>query len=522
LPDEALFPFRSRHGPLHPFRKIAKPLEGYDAEVAGALDALARLHKGRNHRPIALTIRQLLDETRAQAGFALWQAGDQILANVLRILQLARNFETTGGISFRGFVEHMERLAEEGEATEQPLIEEGVDGVRLMTVHRAKGLEFPVVILCDITCSLGDYASRHIDPDRRLFAVRLAGASPWELIDQEEIEGRREGAESQRLVYVAATRARDLLVVPAVADEARTHSWISALNPSLYPAGKTYRFPVIAPGCPRFGDDTVIDRPSNALVMPGEGIRPGQHKPRKGPHQVVWWDPSLLERTPVAKPGVRRYQILQPNEGPQENSGQEMHERWSARRKSILDKGSRASLKVITATQKAQTASAAGEDVAVELVERVKARPVGKAFGALVHELLASSEFDAGLDHLLSLSRSLGRTFGNTDAEVDAAAEAARRALEHPLLRHAAAAAENGLCYRETPFVYRDSEGILIEGVPDLAFREDPSAPWTVVDFKTDIRPDIGQDVYRQQIIIYLEALRQATGAEAKGVLLYV
>ncbi len=154
--DEALFVFRTRHGPLHPFRELPDDLDESDAEVVVALDILARLHKGRNDRPIALTIRQLLDDTRAQAGFALWQAGDQVLANVLRLLQLARNFESSGGLSFRGFVEHLERLAEEGETTEQPLIEEGVEGVRMMTVHRAKGLEFPVVILCDIACSIGD------------------------------------------------------------------------------------------------------------------------------------------------------------------------------------------------------------------------------------------------------------------------------------------------------------------------------------------------------------------------------
>ena len=56
----------------------------------------------------------------------------------------------------------------------------------------------------------------------------------------------------------------------------------------------------------------------------------------------------------------------------------------------------------------------------------------------------------------------------------------------------------------------------------DLAFRSGPEAPWTVVDFKTDVRTDIRQEEYRRQVALYAEALSQASGAEARGVLLYV
>jgi ATP-dependent exoDNAse (exonuclease V) beta subunit len=421
-------------------------------------------------------------------------------------------------------VEHLERLAEEGETSEQPLIEEGVEGVRLMTVHRAKGLEFPLVVLCDITCPLGASASRHIDSDRRLFAVRLAGAAPWELLDHEDLESKREEAESQRLLYVAATRARDLLVVPAVADEQRKRSWVSALYRGLYPMGQTYRFPVVAPGCPRFGDDTVIDRPSKSPVLPGDGIRPGMHKPRRGRHRVVWWDPHLLEESPAGKPGIRRYQILQPNDEPAEEKGRLLHEQWLARRQSLLEKGSDISLRVMTATRKAETSTEiSGEDeVEVVQVERVRGRPVGKAFGTLVHEVLASANLATDARTLTSLTQTLGRVLGNTEMEIEAAKEAAERALHHPLVRRASVAAQLGLCHRETPFIYREPDGSLIEGVPDLVFRDDPRSPWTVVDFKTDIRLDIGQDVYRRQVALYMEALRQSTGAEAEGILLYV
>jgi hypothetical protein len=217
-----------------------------------------------------------------------------VLANVLRLIQIARTFEEGGGLSFRGFVDHLDALSDASDKSEQPMIEDGVEGVRLMTVHKAKGLEFPVVILCDITCPLSTGASRHVDPDRKMWAMRLAGGSPWELLDHEDSEAERDRAESLRLLYVAATRARDVLVVPAVADEPQRKGWVGPLLPGLYPPEDSRFLSVIAAGCPRFpGSDTVIDRPPRAPVA--TPIRPGLHKPERGRHEVVWWDPSLFE-----------------------------------------------------------------------------------------------------------------------------------------------------------------------------------------------------------------------------------
>ena len=94
-------------------------------------------------------------------GFALRPAGHQVLANVYRVSDLARSFEMSGGISFRGFVEELEVQAEKAESAEAPVLEEGAEGVRLMTVHSAKGLEFPIVILADMTANIAAH-----DPDR--------------------------------------------------------------------------------------------------------------------------------------------------------------------------------------------------------------------------------------------------------------------------------------------------------------------------------------------------------------------
>jgi ATP-dependent helicase/nuclease subunit A len=161
LSDEALLLFRQyveedgsarvrRLNPMRPIDRAAIPAAM--SELADALELLRDLHIGRNRRPIAQTITMLLDAVRAHAGIALWPTGDQALANAQRLIDMARQFER-GASSFRAFVNKLEMDAERGEADEAPIVEEGTEGVRLITVHKAKGLQFPVVVLADPTCS---------------------------------------------------------------------------------------------------------------------------------------------------------------------------------------------------------------------------------------------------------------------------------------------------------------------------------------------------------------------------------
>src|ERR1044071_4022705 len=139
-------------------------------------------------------------------------------------------------MSFRGFVDTLQAEASSGHAAEAPILEESSDGVRLMTVHKAKGLEFPVVILADMTCRMNrNDASRFLDASRRLCALKIGGWTPDDVHTHEAEEVARDQAEGVRLAYVAATRARDLLVVPGVGDEPWEGGWFSPLNGALYP-----------------------------------------------------------------------------------------------------------------------------------------------------------------------------------------------------------------------------------------------------------------------------------------------
>ncbi len=529
LGDDALLAFRARHRRLHPLRRFAATELADDDEraVADALALLAKLHGGRNRRPIARTLERLLAETRAHAGIANWKTGEQALANALRVVDLARRFERRGAPSFRAFVERLEADAERGAAEDAPVVEEGTEGVRIMTVHRAKGLEFPVVILCDPTCrATRDEPSRWVDPERRLWAEPLAGCAPPELLEHAAEELARDRAEAERLAYVAATRARDLLVVPVVGDPAgdALDGWLSALHPAVYPEPAQRRASATAPGCPPFGEDSVLERSSRAEHGVRDAVRPGLHAPRAGTHRVVWWDPRALALDAVEEVGLRQQRLLQADaSGANVEASRRAHEAWQASRRTALEVGAQPALRVATATalaiERANTAPAVPiEDTGIDRASR----PGGRRFGTLVHAALAavSLEPEAGeADRVAELS---GRLVGATDAEVAACAVALRAALTHPLLARAAAASD---VRRETPLLHALPDGRLCEGVVDLAFREVDaagSARWTVIDWKTDRELGEHEATYAAQVTLYAEAIAAATGEPAQGVLLVV
>ena len=198
--DEPLLAYHVRYGRLHPFRIPHEELPEDLEPIAEALSVLQELHKERNYRSVSETLNRLLEATRAHAGFAMRPSGEQVLANVLHISELARSYERGGGISFRGFIEQLEEDAERGQVPEAPILEEGSEGVRIMTVHKAKGLEFPIVILGGISAPLAhEDADCYIDSQAGLCAVQLEGLMPLELQEHQSDEAARNRAEGVRI-----------------------------------------------------------------------------------------------------------------------------------------------------------------------------------------------------------------------------------------------------------------------------------------------------------------------------------
>jgi len=519
LGDDVLLAFRERFRTLHPFREVPADLAAPLRDVADALAILRDLHRGRNHRPIADTISRLLAATRAHAGLAIWPTGEQALANVTRLMDLARRAERTTVTSFRAFVDRLEDEAEHGEASEAPIVEEGTEGVRLMTVHRAKGLEFPVVILADLTAKPAPQEpQRWVDVGRGVCAQRLAGYAPAELLEHAVEETAREREEGLRVLYVAATRARDLLVVPAIGD-ARRPGWLSALDPVIYPDPGEARRPESrrAEGCPEFGDDSVPRRPEN-VERPDDSVMPGLHRPQAGSHRVVWWDPATLRLDVQESVGLRQQRLLEADAGGvRSEAGERAHAAWRERRRQTRETASVPSLGVRTATERAAAEEGDAAEIAVERVAIAPGRPHGTRFGTLVHAVLAALDLDADRTAVARTTALQGRVLGAPPDEVAAAGDAVAAALAHPLLRRAAVARR---LRRETALACRLDDGTIVEGVVDVAFEEDGG--WTVVDFKTDVELEGRLPEYRRQVALYARAIAASVGAPVGGAVLRV
>ena len=561
IPDQDLFLFRERHPEtrLRPARARRLELDDGDATAAPApgrasdrtiRDALAflyDLHRRRTHQAIAVTLQQLLGRHRAETGFAFWNSPDQVLSNLRRLVEAARAFEARGGLSFRGFVEQLAAEAENPDAGSAHAIDEDVSGVRIMTTHTAKGLEFPVVVLCDGAVRRHGRASRIVNARKRLYACDLgAGIVPWDLLEGTPAEEAEDLAELDRLLYVAMTRARDLLAAPVSEGDFPEESLLA---------------PVAAGLKPLLGRGGITPRTDESAPADGAGGRRGT-----GP----LWDLLRADATGGAPGG-----------------GKEAEAAFLARRQQAVDAGQVPTRRAIPATAFAAL-EAAGDRVDSREVDvqrldaedlpRDSERPAGAAFGELVHRVLEQVPLDAAETEIEAEAARAVRELELRDALGPAAARAVRAALGHPLLAEARRAAEHGTCYRELPLLHLESVGedrlepppgelgrpparngdvgpapetgsaletesfaepeeaavpagsgpTLVEGVADLVFQPDGEGAWTVLDFKTDSRPpedpefQASQARYRRQVGLYVRAVERATGQPARGVLLYV
>ncbi len=218
------------------------------ADRAALASFCARLQRERaaaSRRTLSELIERAIDAGGYREHVLGLDWAERRLANVHKLLRLARRFEASEGRDLRGFLDHVEYL--EGAVKVEPDAPvEGVepDAVRLMTIHAAKGLEFPVVCLAD----LGRQPNTQtpdllVDGDRvglRLVRIDGAGSSPaleYEQLCQER--RAREAEEEDRILYVAMTRARERLLLSGAVDFERwpasrqAPTAISWLGPAL-------------------------------------------------------------------------------------------------------------------------------------------------------------------------------------------------------------------------------------------------------------------------------------------------
>jgi ATP-dependent helicase/nuclease subunit A len=145
--------------------------------------------------------------------------GEQALANLAKIERLAHEWSEREPLTLSAFVKKFKKhRRDEREEGENPLADAGYDAVKVMTIHKAKGLEFPVVILPNLSAERRAAASKgNLQRIWGLNAVGLrlgtSGATNAAMVHLENLIREREEAEEMRVFYVAATRAKEKMIM---------------------------------------------------------------------------------------------------------------------------------------------------------------------------------------------------------------------------------------------------------------------------------------------------------------------
>jgi len=473
--DEEIFLFSASGNRLSYFQPPVEEAGGFSE----ALSLLKELHGGRNSRPISATVSDFLSRTKALEFSLLRQGGDQMAANLRKVLEQARAFEGESQATFRRFVEWLGTREEEGvREGESPWSEEGEENVKLMTIHKAKGLEFPVVFLS----SLASERRRRQDfiPLRLqgTFEMRIGNFQTGGYPSALEQEKAKMEAEDRRLFYVAATRARDYLVLPLFWGK-RGRGFFSLLEEKLPPFES-------------MGPWSVIE----GQVIAGRGC---------------------FKLQPAEKPPLRL--DLEESEK-EEGSPWERRLLWKESLGRVKEKAS-INLPFLAPSSADPSTFDHPFRRLDEWIEpgpsRGKGEEGGISFGLAFHGVMERLDLSGG-NNLKGLCRieALEYSIPGSAEKLEAMV---RQCLDHPLMERVRRAKRLS---REVPFSV-SLDGNLVEGKIDLLFEEEGG--WVIVDYKTD---DVSGEAleqrfqsYREQGLWYARAIREAARCEVKEVSLF-
>jgi len=306
--------------------ELAEHIPADDAERLRAFCAtLLELREEGPRLGLEGLIERAISDTGYDLALLMMDEGRRRMANVRKLMRLAREYEATEGPDLRGFLDFVdgerEIRAREGEASLQA---EDHDGVRIMTVHGAKGLEFPLVAVADLGRGLGGGFPPALrlhpagaETEEEAGAVRVGlrlarlGAKQKPIFDYQALQERADELareEERRILHVALTRAQERLILSGALkreqlarEERPTAPLIESVLRGLRWQDGDEAIPVPAPS-PRPGLDARFE-PAEIAVrvnVPGAEAQAALHLP-PGPEPA---DESPL-RTPLPDPELR-------------------------------------------------------------------------------------------------------------------------------------------------------------------------------------------------------------------------
>ncbi len=464
LSDEDLLKAHIEKLPLD-YRERVSP----ESSLHYPFEVMRDLHIHRYERRASETFEILLQKTGAREVLAAH--GFQSLANLNKLSRTLRALQ--GDATFSQVVDLLSTMDAEGLAeSESRLMEERGDAVRIMSIHKAKGLDFPIVFVAGLGLRKQTRGQSLLaEPHRRkVFAlnVKLRNSTvhtvSWKELFEEE--KKRENAELVRLLYVGLTRARDHLIIGT-----HTAGWKKPGDddPWVLDTGGTRLEPLDSFLAHCLSGEKALAR----LIRTGDTDQPSRA------HKTV--------SAPVGKD-------------------------WRAIAESEYEE-LRTLLQTTPSSRSLQAAGQWGnalqnEDRSLEAAES-RAIRLGVAF----HEAMERVDL-LSLEDLAECVQEAGIRHKLDRGDLRELEEMVRASLSSDLLsRVRAAARTGGRILRELPFTRRRNRSAIEEGKVDMLFEE--AGVWILVDYKTDRMPENAADAdrfirekYSSQIQEYIAALR--------------
>ena len=481
--DEELLLWKMSGGPIdYRWSKAVDPPE----RVKAAMGTMKRLYQRTQQVSLPVLVREVVDELRLIDIVLAGTGGPQAAANVMRLMEQARRFSANGSGGLRQFAAWLSRQREEEQEGDARIAEKADDAVLITTIHGSKGLEFPVVALANLGIQRKKVHEPIPDRKNNLIHVRVKGSNDEEFFtpgyeqhsDREDVHN---DAEDVRLLYVAATRARDHLIV-------------SQMKPPKVTEPKKGEFK--------------IEKTLRALLHDHLPYGTGVHGLEKdGVHVVDAAELPSLPEDPVLRDPVAEAAEVE----------QALADRaaWIANNERVKAEASVA----LTITRPTDESGHRDEmdldstfDWGTPLIVGARA---GAEVGQALHQVMEMVDL-ANPGDIGPLVKSICEAEGLAGqvADVQAMAEAC---LASDAVKRAVAADE---AWREVPYMIATDDGFE-SGRIDLLIREGDEL--TVIDWKSDsIGPDAVQQAaesHRGQGESYVNALERITGLRVKEVI---
>ena len=487
--------------------------------------------------PMHELLHLVLDETGYGNYIAAMPAGTQRKANIDMLVQKAADYEKGSYRGLFNFIRYIDNLRNyEVDYGEAPTVGEEADTVRIMTIHKSKGLEFPIVFLCGTGRAMSRQDEKYpillhpvygigcdyVDTERRIRIPTLMKKAMKNFLREESM------GEELRVLYVAMTRAREKLYISgAVRDLEKCNGkwkksegadrlsypqlcdagcYLDLIMPAIYLCGENSHFTVRTMAADTVGEANTASAESMGVTIPY-------------PNQAVVYDPVIAEN--IRKIRTLRYPYEGSLELPGKLSVSELKhagdEETMAESEPLLPSPS----------DNAERRRSTADVSALSGADR----------GTLYHTVMQYFDYRVPFEGAFvetQLERMAGCGKIHKEFLKYVRAKDIRAFMEQSLAGEMKKAALSGRLHRETPFViavpsshireeWADTdELVLVQGIIDAWFeKEDGSL--TLLDYKTDrvSQPETLSGRYHLQLDYYQKALEMLTEKKVTEKLIY-